>query len=106
MNHKQYIVSNSIPGQNTYGLHIMYFGQFVDDRVKRIVKKRIGIERILMSKDKHLNDIPLKEWDMLENSIKSICLRRFTAISGQGMSLSDCVCIAKEAARQLKDSYK
>lgn len=80
--------------------HAEYYGQFVDSGIKARVTNSIGMDRLLKSTDKHLNDIPLKEWDRL--------IPIFPAHIGQAMrdagdypTLAGAVCIAKEAARQL-----
>ncbi len=86
--------------------HREYFGQFVDENVMATVLNRIGLDKILNSTDKHMNDIPLKQWDMLHpwmlyyNQTAMEYLDKFN----QGYSLSDTVCVAKEAARQIQEN--
>lgn len=46
--------------------------------------------------DKYLNTLPLRTWDFAANSIKGKLFRVGVTVS----SLSQCVCILKEAARQ------
>jgi hypothetical protein len=80
--------------------HQEYYGQFVSDSVKNIVQGSIGVDRITNSKDPHFNDIPLKEWDCLASSIRHSVGRLIADANGtNGISLSDCVCTAKAAAR-------
>lgn len=92
--------------------HRQYYAQFVTEGVKRYVASAIGTERLLASKDEHLNDIPLHLWDRLEPAIRGMCLSRMGDIEGHtskdqygrrmiGWSLCDSGCIAKEAARQI-----
>ena len=73
-------------GQRTHRKH---FAQFVTQQTIDNVVRAIGAKKIISSTDFYLNDIPLKNWDRL-----SPMLMR------KGFSLSDCVCTAKEAARQ------
>lgn len=72
--------------------HSTYYGQFVTNYIKEVVASRVGVKTICASKDEHFNDIPLGIWDNLP-------------IYTSG-SLSDKVCIAKEAARQIKEENK
>jgi len=51
--------------------HEEYYGQFVNDAIIKIVGDSIGVDRIKASTDKHLNDIPLKEWDNLVPAMHS-----------------------------------
>lgn len=88
----------------TYENHRLYCGQFVTDNLRRIVVRAIGEKRILESTDKHMNDIPLHEWDSLEWSIRPMVSAALKQTGNCGCSLSDCICIAKEAAKQWKDS--
>ena len=82
-----------------------YYSQFVDHNIKDLVIRSIGLHIIKNSTDPHFNDIPLEKWDRLESSIRSICGKAISeANTGGGVSLSDCVCIAKQAARMIKES--
>lgn len=84
--------------------HREFYSQFVTDQVLNTVKERIGLLRLVKSKDEHLNDIPLKEWDDL--GIAQEARKKFKEINGQGVALSDIVCINKEAGRQLINNWK
>ena len=75
--------------------HRAEFAEHVTPRMIDSVVRAIGANRILSSTDFYLNDIPLKEWHQLS----PVFMRK-------GFSLSDCVCIAKEAARQYKNIVK
>jgi len=68
--------------------HREYYAQFVTLYIKAMVSNFIGINHIKASMDEHFNDIPLGLWDTLRCG---------------GKTLSDNVCIAKEAAKQLKE---
>ena len=82
--------------------HREYYGQFVDDEIRNAVGSTIGMGRILASTDKHLNDIPLAEWDrMCHRFLRDTSNRMRDA--GDFLSMAGWVCIAKEAARQLTD---
>ena len=92
-------------------LHRAYYAQFVTPAVLHYVQSAIGKNRLLGSTDPHLNDIPLVMWDRMEPVIRSMCLSRMGNVNGAvsvdefgrrtiAWSLSDAVCIAKEAARQ------
>jgi hypothetical protein len=124
MTRKEYMSRNT--GEtDTYSIHRQYYAQFVTDTVLDKVSKEIGLPRILASTDKHLNDIPLKEWDALAgfhggpnvtaqdiqnwhrlNPWLLLHIGRIKKANDReykgGVSLSDCVCVAKEAATQLQ----
>ena len=85
--------------------HKEYYSQFVNNFIKTLVSNSIGLNRIKESTDPYFNDIPLEEWDRLEPCIHSICGKAISeANPGGGVSLSDCVCIAKQAAIMIKES--
>lgn len=79
-----------------------YYGQFVTDAIKDRVVNAIGLARIVGSTDEHFNDIPLKEWDALHDTIVLLAGRHIAAANGGGLSLSDTGCVAKTAARQVR----
>ena len=78
--------------------HREYYSQFVNDNVRGMVKDRIGVDRIQKSTDKHLNDIPLREWD---NVGLPYGIRELLSQANDCFSMANQVCILKEAARQL-----
>lgn len=84
--------------------HREFYGQFVNEYIKTIVRTRIPLKRLLASEDPHLNDIPLQEWDRLIFPLPVLSMHNagMTIVN----SLSIRVCIAKEAARQLIDEHK
>ncbi len=84
--------------------HDEYYSQFVNDSVLSYVRDAIGKARILKSKDPHFNDIALSKWDRLAPSIRMMCGHAICkANESNGLSLSDCVCTAKQAARIIKE---
>lgn len=83
-------------------LHRAYYKQFVNASTIAHVVRIIGKDRLLASTDEHLNDIPLGRWDLLCGRIPLAI--SFRDVGQQGSSLSDWVCIAKEAARQWIES--
>ena len=83
--------------------HAEYYAQFGICLIK-LVENRIGKQRILESNDPYFNDIPMAEWDRLEPSVRQFvgCMIREYNGPKAGVSLSDCVCAAKSAARIIK----
>lgn len=96
--------------------HDTFYSQFVTDGVKWLVLNHphIGKERIIASTNPHFNDIPLQHWDSLKDSVRmSISTKKFMRLSwpnysGKGVmwSLCEAVCIAKQAARMVRDANK
>ena len=100
----QYTRKDYMQGKCT---HREYYGQFVNVPVKNVVSDCIGENIILHSTDPHLNDIPLKRWDNLNDVIRSMCGSSLAKANGTGgVSLSDTVCVAKEAAKQIQESHR
>lgn len=83
--------------------HQEYYGQFCSNSVIRLVTDRIGMDQILRSTNPHFNDIPLNQWDNLEPVIRMMVGSTLQKLNGQ-VSLSDCVCVAKAAARIIKEN--
>ena len=83
--------------------HREYYAQFVTEDTKRAVLYVIGKDKLLSSKDEHLNDIGLKTWD----SIGVFGVGAKLKECGDYLTLAGAVCINKEAARQIieSDSY-
>jgi hypothetical protein len=92
--------------------HDTFYAQFVTDGVVYVVLSAIGKERIIKSTNPHFNDIPLAEWDRLKDRVReSMNGKMFKAMVcpnyGKGkilFSLSDAVCIAKRAAKRVRDA--
>lgn len=95
--------------------HQQYYSQFVNNAVINLVVRRVGVQRILDSEDPHFNDIRLSEWDALNDDVR-LCVNRSLWNSCNNASypekyrnkflwsLSDGVCIAKAAARIIKEN--
>ena len=81
--------------------HREYWAQFVTDSIVRTIANAFG-DSLINSKDPHFNDIPLERWDRLANFYKEHIARVNKALgNGHVYSLSDGVCMLKEAARQI-----
>jgi hypothetical protein len=83
--------------------HREYYGQFVTPEVTALVLQEITAERINRSTDPHFNDIGLPRWDRMSGDIDRLT-RAAVKAAGDTMSLSTTCCIAKEAARQIKEA--
>lgn len=80
--------------------HSEYYGQWAE-ALTPLVVNAIGARTLLNSKDSHLNDIPLRCWDALHAAVLDLVGPSIGEANGTGgVSLSDTVCAAKEAARQ------
>lgn len=83
--------------------HSEYYGQFVTKGLKEDVKRWIGEDKILKSENEHFNDIPLHIWDSFMQVLRHYSLSaKLKEVGDAGLTLAGCVCIAKEAARQIK----
>lgn len=85
--------------------HRQYYRQFVDERVMQTVVDAFGVDRVkkwaILDKDSARKLIPLKEWDLL--GLPLDIANRLREL-GDTFTLSSCVCILKEAARQIGES--
>lgn len=88
--------------QNANELHHQYYMQFINKDLMQFVVNAIGVDRIMQSTDKHMNDIPLKYWDNLMFGIPQTCNRAMIVECKEMWSLNTSVCIAKAAAKQFK----
>lgn len=88
--------------------HRAYFGQFVTDTVRSMVARTFGVEtlRVSLGNDEHLNNITLRRWDALGAILPSDIIRMINAAGTGGVSLSDRVCVLKEAARQIVEGVQ
>lgn len=102
---KQYMDDYSaLDAAGRVALHRAYYAQFVTSTVISYVRQFIGEKAIRASADPQFNDIPLNEWDRLDGLLRPIGARINKEINGQSAwSVSDTVCVAKEAARQIKE---
>lgn len=110
-------------------LHRAYHAQFVRPWMKQVILDTIGLDALLSSTDRYLNDIPLDKWDRLvyyDTNGKAVVNGRkvwtretvwynkpgWIEVSnalrgaGDGFSLGTGVCILKEAARQIIEAAK
>ena len=91
--------------------HAEYYAQFVDDSLKAYVADAIGKDKIKKSTDPYFNDIDLIQWDRLHGVIRMHCGKSLSESNSStcapgsrgGVSLSDTVCVAKAAARQIRE---
>ena len=92
--------------------HDEFYAQFVTPAILELVKSQIGEAKIKKSEDPNFNDIPLARWDILKDGIflrldkkkfKRLCSPDAPA-GVMSWSFSDSICIAKEAARQVKNN--
>ena len=96
-----------------------YYGQFVNEAVKRKVLRHFSKDVLKSSfeKDEHLNNLPMRVWDgvggfafrggdmiMRPTSIEPVDIKLIRE-AGEGVSAYTMVCIYKEAARQIVRSY-
>jgi len=85
--------------------HNDYYAQFVTDALMYDVVSSIGETKLLESNDDSFNDTTdLSQWDKLNPLIRCYCGRSIADANGTGgISLSDTVCVAKQAARIWKE---
>ena len=80
--------------------HREYYSQFVNGATRRAVGWILGVEAIGSSMDRSFNDIPLPRWDSFAGWLPmAIGFREV----GDYPTLAGYVCVAKEAARQVKE---
>lgn len=101
MNRKEYMDADKLTNgeydaRKGADIHAAYFSQFVNSHVTETVLRCIGRERLLASRDYHLNDIPLKLWDDL---VMTGHIAAKAKEFGDNTSLSTKVCVYKQAAR-------
>lgn len=88
-------------------IHREFYAQFCSPALIHAVCSFIGRPAIAASRDEHLNDIPLRRWDCLRPIVMGYCGSSLSRANGSGgVSLSDCVCVAKQAARMWKESQQ
>jgi hypothetical protein len=90
---------------NKESSHEEYYRQFVTPEVIKLVETTIGKDRILRSTDPYFNDIPLGKWDMLHHSVMAYVRSKLREADPCGETLSDTCCIAKQAARMIKENH-
>lgn len=80
-----------------FAAHQRYYAQFVTAETIASVVYRIGADGLKASTDRSFNDIPLRDWDVLQFGMPFD--RQRVKDAGDFVSLSTVVCVAKEAAR-------
>ena len=87
---------------NSRELFHEYYSQFVTKESINLVKDTFGTDKLIKAyqKDKSLNTIPLHEWDRIFID-KSINVTQFKKVNESFYTLSDRVCLAKNAAKQI-----
>ena len=95
-----------------------YYVQFATEEMRQKVINKIGIERIkkAIKTDEHLNNIPVKEWDLLSghywkhNQYKEWLVGTITVSNecfklikeaGESVSSATMICIYKSIAKEL-----
>lgn len=86
--------------------HQQYYGQFVTNEIKDLVKNKFGIEKLVNAYDvdPNFNNIPLRHWDSL-GYLERHLDRNLIKETRQGYSNAGATCVLKEAARQLVEEY-
>jgi hypothetical protein len=96
----EYMAESQLDGP---AAHRKYFGQFVTRGTIARVVNHIGAERLMASKDPHMNDIPLALWDELVPYLPgSGGFERAGDYYTKGVG----VCLAKEAALQWVEAQR
>jgi hypothetical protein len=83
--------------------HREYYGQFVTDKIKQAVLRVFSREKLVhaFKKDEDFNTLPLHQWDFIPHDFSEFAKAMKEANGNSSISLSDCVCTSKEAARQI-----
>jgi hypothetical protein len=80
--------------------HSEYYAQFVTPAYKSRVLNFIGKEKIKGSTDPNFSNVPLFQWDNIASPIPYTASQLMKE-AGDYPTLAGCVCILKEAARQI-----
>lgn len=79
-----------------------YYSQFVTEPIKHGAESYGLVEKSRQSKDKWLNDVPLKLWDQFgERWVKTVVNKKLIAETGEGLAPSTLVCIGKVAVANI-----
>ena len=93
-------------GNGTEAFH-QYYGQFVTPYVLGVVRRHMGEDIIRASKDTHFNDIPLRMWDELVPLVWHGVASRNEELNGtRAVSVCECVCTLKAAARIIRNNQE
>lgn len=104
MNRQEYIQASSIDSATERSfIHHQYYMQFSNPALERLVLNTFGFNQLKKAYaiDRHFNNIPLKQWDSLLSVFKQLVDMQKIKSSGEGMSLSTCVCTLKNIAQAL-----
>lgn len=82
--------------------HREYYSQFVNQIVRDKVAQKFS-KSLKESNDPHFNDIPLQRWDYVFALVPPF-IKDAMKEAGDYPTAAGLVCIAKEAARQIKES--
>ena len=106
MTHQEYLDLSCSGDSDSIAAFHQYYSQFVTPYVEGVVLRHIGEDRIRASKDVHFNDIPLKLWDRLVPLVRHGISVRNEEINGtRCVSICECVCTLKTAARIIRNSF-
>ena|SRR6186713_10270 len=86
--------------------HEEYYSQFVTDDILSLVKNTFGVGLLeeSLSKDEHLNNIPLGQWDNLTGYLPRYVSAGFKNV-GDYLTLAGGVCLLKTAAKIVVKNY-
>jgi hypothetical protein len=87
-------------------LHHAFYIQFATPALVSRVRGQFGPEELLVSRDPHLNDIPLARWDDLARSSYPFMPHHLISDAGAFYSLSFGVCLLKAIARDVQTSLR
>jgi hypothetical protein len=87
------------PREYAAQVHREYYGQFVHAGTIAVVVQRFTLKRLkeALAEDRHLNTIPLREWDFLGSPLGVNAKMRAV---GDYLTVAGSTCVWKEAARQ------
>lgn len=93
--------------------HREFWAQFVTNGMREMVRQRITLERLQRSSNEYFNDVTkLQDWDCMKDATfrmldmkkwRELQYPEYIGLTSVGWSLSDNICILKEAARQIVD---
>lgn len=89
-------------GELTKETHDRYYKEFLTPNLVQFVGDCIGFDKIKGSTNKHFNDIPLRNWDAIVPNVLNMSYPMIKK-KGEDRSVSTGVCIAKAAAKFIRD---
>lgn len=90
-------------GEDTNPCFRAYYGQFVNERTINHVVRIVGSDRIMASKDRAMNDIPMTLFDRATAWLNSFVQGNIRD-HGDYWTQAGLICVAKEAATQYKEA--